>query len=134
MDLGSPPRAARSARAISRPRGFSVSMKPAISSTYLPAKGLWITESAAARRRGIFAAGPPSWKISSTSKARLRSCTSGMDEPPGGKFEWQSHVRFRDDAGLALERQRAGGDEVAREKRLRDQNASGQGFAAIGFV
>src|ERR1700730_15462095 len=46
-----------------------------------------MTASAAARRNGVDATGPPSWKTSSTMITRLRSCTSGMRVRPSKEFE-----------------------------------------------
>src|SRR5882672_10585847 len=53
-----------------------------------------MTVSAAPRRSGTVAIGPPSWKISSTAVSCLRICASGMERAPGcGKstdFSWRA--------------------------------------------
>src|SRR6266436_4638260 len=57
-----------------------------------------MTASAVARRNGVAATGPPSWKTSSTTMTRLRSCTSGMQETPLGKCDESAR-----DAGVIRE-------------------------------
>src|SRR5208337_2284678 len=67
--------------------------------------------SAAARRCGLVAIGPPSWKISSTMTTRLRSWTSGMLQAP--LHEMQRDLKFRrsDHADVTLEAERCGVDQ-----------------------
>src|SRR6185437_3199054 len=82
MLLEVPPSAAINALAMSSPRGFRSSMNPAMSATYRPANGLWMTASAAARRSGVLGGGPPSWKTSSTVVSIFLTRTSGMNQAP----------------------------------------------------
>src|SRR5580765_1926117 len=98
-------------------------MKPAISGTYSPANGLWMTASAAARLSGVAATGPPSWKTSSTTMTRLRSCTSGMQEAPLRTFDCNLPHQERNNARAALQAERRRMNQTASAKGLRHAHA-----------
>src|SRR5690242_15005134 len=90
-----------------------------------------MTASAAARRRGFAATGPPSWKISSTQVNFFRTITSGMHQAPflnrGGNHACIAHS---DDSCGSSQMKRGGTDQtdfeqahcspLARRERLVD--------------
>src|SRR5579859_1217009 len=72
-----------------------------------------MTASAAARRRGFAATGPPSWKISSMQVSFFRTTTSGMHQAPflkrGGYYAWIAHS---DDSRLSSQMKRSGTNQA----------------------
>src|SRR5437762_2197127 len=68
-------------------------MNPSTLGTYDPANGLRMTVREAARRKGVAAMAPPSWKISSTHVIFLRTTSSGMHQAP---FTNERRTQFRD--------------------------------------
>src|SRR5437588_446726 len=68
-------------------------MNPSMVGTYDPANGLRMTVREAARRKGVAAMAPPSWKISSTHVIFLRTTSSGMHQAP---FTNERRTQFRD--------------------------------------
>src|SRR5205085_8148821 len=83
-----------------------------------------MTARAAARRSGLGTGGPPSWKISSMVRSRLRTCTSGMNQAPVSERLEGENSRFcGDEASLPLKVQRRGTDEASVMQRFCDTRA-----------
>src|SRR5438093_947082 len=90
-----------------------------------------MTASAAPRRSGVAGAGPPSWKIVSTTTASLRMAISGMGQfPPGGIGQGGQVER----AGPALEMDGAGADEPARLQSGGPVQPGGERFRDLRFA
>src|SRR5579863_2371389 len=114
-------------------------MKAAISGKYLPANGLCITASAAARRNGAFATGPPSWKISSNIVHRFRTFTSCMRVAPCGNREFRHEVAlsnflWANNPRLTLQMKRCSGEKTLALQFSRDAHAGLQRFFNLAVL
>src|SRR3954465_15509993 len=78
---------------------------------------------AAARRRGTWATGPPSWKISSVRTAILRIGNSGMGDFLKFVLVRRSECDGAADASLPAKEQRRSGDHSAPAKIFGDGEA-----------
>src|SRR5882724_2327385 len=96
-----------------------------------------MTVSAAPRRSGTVAIGPPSWKISSTAMSFLRICASGMEGAPGYRKSTVFFWRAGEGAcpcmcagvrklGFAGQVEHSGADEMGGNQRTRNDCACRQ--------